>query len=223
MAHLWQYYWLYGLERAGVLAGVTHVGNHDWYLEGARYLLEARRDDGSWIGGPALEGGAREDGVGPDAPTANLLDTCFALLFLKRATSKVDRGGVATVSSHAQISLEGAADLDPGPFADLFEAVFARFRAADPAGRAARAADFVVLGPRAIPILLRRLEAEAEADRAAAIAALSATTGSDRGFDAAAAEEARALAIAAWEEWWMAAKDRLAADAAAGRFREGPP
>jgi hypothetical protein len=222
LMHLWQYYWLYGLERAGVLAGVVFVGAHDWYLEGARYLLGVQRDDGSWIGEAALAAGAREEGVGPDAPTANLLDTCFALLFLKRATPKVDRGGVATPSADAGITLEGADDLDAAAFGDLFEAVFDRFRAtADPA-RAGRAPDFVRLGTRSLPLLLRRLESDREEDRAAAASALAIVTGTARGFDPLAPEAERAAAVSAWEAWWMAARERLVPDPAAGRFRERP-
>lgn len=65
----WHYYYLYGLERMGGLAGTTHVGEHDWYDEGARYLLAGQDEEGSWTNG------------------ADLSETCFALLFLRRATS----------------------------------------------------------------------------------------------------------------------------------------
>jgi hypothetical protein len=131
----------------------------------------------------------------------------------------VDRGGVATADALASIDLDGAHALDARAFGDLFDAVFARFRAAA-AGpdRDARAGDFVRLGVRALPLLVRALEAEREEDRAAAIAALRRTTGVTRGFDAAAPVEARAAAAALWEEWWMASKDRVTADAASGRF-----
>ncbi len=61
----WYYYWLYGIERLCAIAGRERIGGHDWYAEGARKLVEIQHDDGSW-GGPA--------------------DTCFALLFLRRAT-----------------------------------------------------------------------------------------------------------------------------------------
>jgi hypothetical protein len=70
----WHYYYLYGLERAGVLAGVRNMGKHDWYREGAERLISAQARDGSWQG---------------DAVPA-----CFALLFLTRAT--VPMGGVVT-------------------------------------------------------------------------------------------------------------------------------
>ena len=219
LAHLWQYYWLYGVERAGELADVVHMGRHDWYREGAAYLLDQQRDDGSWISQQGLDAGGGEEVLGPDSPTANFLDTCFALLFLKRATPKVDRGGVATADALASIDLDGAHALDARAFSDLFDAVFARCRAAA-AGpdRDARTVDFVRLGVRSLPLLVRALEAEREEDRATAIAVLRRTTGVTRGFDAAAPVEARAAAAALWEEWWMASKDRVQADAASGRF-----
>ena len=74
----WHYYYLYGLERAGALTGWTHFGKHDWYREGAEYLLGAQTADGFW----------------PEAPAQDLnatwqmrsVQTCFALLFLRRAT-----------------------------------------------------------------------------------------------------------------------------------------
>ena len=219
LAHLWQYYWLYGVERAGELADVVHMGRHDWYREGAAYLLDQQRDDGAWISPQGLDAGGGEDVLGPDSPTANFLDTCFALLFLKRATPKVDRGGVATADALASIDIDGAHALDARAFADLFDAVLARCRAAAPGpDRDARAEDFVRLGVRALPLLIRTLEAEREEDRAAAIGVLRRTTGVTRGFDAAAPSEARAAAVALWEEWWMASKDRVTADAASGRF-----
>lgn len=65
----WLYYYLYGLERIGALAGAPRIGEHDWYLEGAKFLLEEQDKGGSWTGG------------------GDLSETCFALLFLKRATS----------------------------------------------------------------------------------------------------------------------------------------
>ena len=62
-------YHLYALERAGDLTGDSLAG-HDWYREGAAYLLGTQRDDGSW-----------DDGSDTPVP-----GTCFALLFLGRAT-----------------------------------------------------------------------------------------------------------------------------------------
>ena len=38
----WHYYYLYGLERAGILYDTNMIGKHDWYLEGAKLLLDAQ-------------------------------------------------------------------------------------------------------------------------------------------------------------------------------------
>ncbi|MBI4879663.1 MAG: terpene cyclase/mutase family protein [Planctomycetes bacterium] len=64
-------YWLYGLERVGGLLGRSRIGEHDWYREGARFLVDTQNGDGSWSA----------PGWGEGQP-----NTCFALLFLSRAT-----------------------------------------------------------------------------------------------------------------------------------------
>jgi len=70
------YYFLYALERAGMLLDVPAVGKHDWYGEGAAAILAAQKADGSWYGG---------------AKRCNSTwDTCFAILFLKKATQRLD-------------------------------------------------------------------------------------------------------------------------------------
>ena len=192
------YYYLYGLERAGVLSGIPWTGEHDWYREGAAWLLDHQEPSGDWAGG--------------------LVETCFSLLFLQRATPPAPRGAVSG-SAEEGIDLAGAEGLDEAAFGDLFEAVFRRFAAADGAGRKARAADFVRLGMRAIPRLLRCLGSETPGTRAAAANALLLTTGDSLGFDPSAPAEARAAAVARWEEWWSRSRSNLVADVAAGRFR----
>ncbi len=67
------HYFLYGMERAGILYGTDRFGAHDWYAEGARWLLETQRPDGSWLTADAKGG-------------QGVWDTCFAILFLRRAT-----------------------------------------------------------------------------------------------------------------------------------------
>lgn len=64
----WLFYYLYGLERVGVLADVKFIGEHDWYRKGADYLLSHQSGAGAW---------------------GEITETCFALLFLKRATVPV--------------------------------------------------------------------------------------------------------------------------------------
>jgi len=69
------YYYLYALERAGIVYGTETFGVHAWYGDGARYILDTQRPDGSW------KTPSKFDDSGPVA------DTCFAILFLRRATS----------------------------------------------------------------------------------------------------------------------------------------
>jgi hypothetical protein len=212
---VWHYYYLYALERAGVLTGLPLFERHDWYLEGAQFLLDEARDNGSWLGQEALDGNPFK-GAGPDPATANFLDTCFALLFLRRATFRLDRGAVAT--EEEALDLDGAAALDDAAFADLFEAVLARVRRSSGPDRDARAADFVRIGTRCLPLLLRRLESEDAADRAAAIHVLDRTVGGTRGYSSDGPPDARASAVSAWEEWWVGAREKLAPDVPAGKF-----
>ncbi len=68
----WHYYYLYGLERVGRMTNQRFVGQHDWYREGADYLIAAK-------------GGALADHwSGQLFESGELLPTCFALLFLSK-------------------------------------------------------------------------------------------------------------------------------------------
>ncbi|HZE95459.1 MAG TPA: hypothetical protein VE981_00380 [Planctomycetota bacterium] len=67
----WLYYYLYALERTGLLYDTTLIGKHDWYLDGYKVLLGAQKGNGSWDTSHFIK------------PT---WDTCFAILFLKRST-----------------------------------------------------------------------------------------------------------------------------------------
>ncbi|MFB3894280.1 MAG: DUF4159 domain-containing protein [Phycisphaerae bacterium] len=42
------YYYLYGLERVGMISGRRFMGTHDWYREGAAFLVSAQRPNGDW-------------------------------------------------------------------------------------------------------------------------------------------------------------------------------
>ncbi len=66
-------YYLYGLERVGRLTGRRFIGAHDWYREGAEYLLEVQRRGvgDQWRG----------SGVGEEQP---VIGTSLALLFLSK-------------------------------------------------------------------------------------------------------------------------------------------
>ena len=72
------YYYLYGLERTCELAGVAYVQGRDWYYEGALQLL------------PQQNRGAFRT----EHPRGSLMEaTCFAVLFLKKATLPAITGG----------------------------------------------------------------------------------------------------------------------------------
>lgn len=66
----WHYYYLYALERIGVLTGQKYIGGKDWYREGAAYLVENQNADGTWASGEPLA-------------------TEFALLFLGKGNTPV--------------------------------------------------------------------------------------------------------------------------------------
>ncbi|MCX7703186.1 MAG: hypothetical protein N2234_03675, partial [Planctomycetota bacterium] len=53
-APIHHFYWLYALERIGILCLVRKFGDHDWYVEGTKYLLGSQRADGSWDAGNNL-------------------------------------------------------------------------------------------------------------------------------------------------------------------------
>ena len=62
------FYFFWSLERVGVILDLDTIGGHDWYAWGSEILVANQGADGSWHG---------------EYP--QVADTCFALLFLKRA------------------------------------------------------------------------------------------------------------------------------------------
>jgi len=84
----WHYYAMYGVERVGTLLDLEEVGNREWYSEGARWFLKNQSDNGSF-------GTAKPFAVGGFHADQDESDTCFAILFLKRAS----RPTVATSSA----------------------------------------------------------------------------------------------------------------------------
>jgi len=73
--NFWMYY-LYGLERAGRLTGMRFYGDHDWYREGARILVDP--------GSQSLRWGSWADERGDE-----VVGTSLALLFLSKGLSPV--------------------------------------------------------------------------------------------------------------------------------------
>lgn len=65
------YYDLYSLERAMMLSKTEKIADRDWYRDGALFILANQRMQGEWI---------------------DTTDTCFALLFLKKAFVAVATG-----------------------------------------------------------------------------------------------------------------------------------
>jgi hypothetical protein len=73
----WLLYYLYGIERAGRLSGKRFFGEHDWYREGAAFLLAMQMvPEGTWRGA----------GIYEDQP---LVGTCLSLLFLSKGLAPV--------------------------------------------------------------------------------------------------------------------------------------
>ena len=72
-------YTLYGVERACILTATRAFNDFDWYKVGAELLVRSQADDGTW-GDDSVRGVDTGRGYGVAC------DTCFALLFWKRAT-----------------------------------------------------------------------------------------------------------------------------------------
>jgi hypothetical protein len=72
------YYFLFSLERVAVAYGLERIGNKDWYEWGANHLLRHQGADGGWTGEFEAAGS----------------DTCFAILFLRRANLAKDLSAV---------------------------------------------------------------------------------------------------------------------------------
>jgi hypothetical protein len=79
----WRWYLLYGLERVGTLNEIEFLGTHDWYGEGARWLLKTQDGDGSWTDARWATDNWHTH------PRQH--DTCWALLFFRRASRPVVR------------------------------------------------------------------------------------------------------------------------------------
>jgi hypothetical protein len=70
-------YFLWSVERVGVLYDLPAIGDQDWYRWGVELLLPNQTPAGSWENGTYHGHHA-------------ILDTCMALLFLKRANLAPD-------------------------------------------------------------------------------------------------------------------------------------
>jgi hypothetical protein len=68
-------YYMYGVERVGLYSGYKTFNGKNWYMEGAKEIIEAQNDDGSW----QTAHGDGQKSVG----------TAYALLFLVRGRNPV--------------------------------------------------------------------------------------------------------------------------------------
>jgi hypothetical protein len=68
------FYFLWSLERLGVALDLDTIGGKDWFNWGAEILVDNQKEDGSWDGAYGALGA----------------DSCFALLFLRRANFAKD-------------------------------------------------------------------------------------------------------------------------------------
>jgi len=84
-----RYYAIYGLERVGSILDLSKFGEHDWYNEGAGFLLDAQHTNGGW----------------PNT-TVDFADTLYSLLFLKRATAQAAITGEYEVRSSNEVVSE---------------------------------------------------------------------------------------------------------------------
>jgi hypothetical protein len=75
----WHFYWIYAVERAGSTAGVEWFGDRPWYKEGADWLLADQKPNGTF-------GSSKAEGD-------KVSDTCWAVLFLRRATRSIVYSG----------------------------------------------------------------------------------------------------------------------------------
>ncbi len=74
---MWLLYYLYGVERVGRLTGHRFIGRHDWYREGAEYLVGTQDNFGHFW-----------RGLG-NAESNPLVATSFALLYLSKGRRPV--------------------------------------------------------------------------------------------------------------------------------------
>jgi hypothetical protein len=85
-------YFLWSLERVGVVYGFDELGKVNWYNWGAAALIASQKEDGSWEGGYPPQ-----------------VNTAFCLLFLRKANLARDLSGIAQLRPQAGDKLVGNA------------------------------------------------------------------------------------------------------------------
>lgn len=71
----WLFYYIYGIERVGAILDIEKLGDKDWYKLGTEYILSKQAKDGSW-----------NSPIDDRFACTATADTCFAILFLRKAT-----------------------------------------------------------------------------------------------------------------------------------------
>lgn len=92
------YYTLYSFEKAMDLAGVSVLDGVDWYRAQVPELITAQDESGAW--------GTYYDGDGGEY---RRMATCFALLFLRRATASLTVFEAAPIITHGEGGSAGIA------------------------------------------------------------------------------------------------------------------
>lgn len=98
-------YFLWSVERIGVLLGLQKLGTTDWFAQGATALLATQKTDGAW----------QESGHG-----GALVGTSFAILFLRKANLGSDISRLLEGESPLSFTIVGATP--PARFKTLEEA-----------------------------------------------------------------------------------------------------
>jgi len=199
----WHYYYLYGLERSGVLAGVVYMGKHRWYAEGAKYLVDAQSPDGAWRTAMGRMPGPR-GGKG----AMDIVDPSFALLFLVRATAR----SFGAVTERNLLNLTEAHKLSDRDLLNVFGVAFKELGTLSDEARADRASDFAFFGPRVLPLLIQKLADADDKHRARAFLVLRRITGKTFDYDPAGPATERAAAIDRFTEWYLLNRKKLALD-----------
>jgi hypothetical protein len=98
------YYFLWSLERTAMIYDIKTIKGKDWWTWGARFLLVSQNPDGSWRGKWA----AGDRNSLPDSQACP--ETCFALMFLRRANLAKDLARLLRGGDPGEHKLHGSAE-----------------------------------------------------------------------------------------------------------------
>jgi hypothetical protein len=93
-------YFLWSVERVGVVFGLDKIGGVDWYEAGAHSLVHTQSQDGSW-GGNAMYGGE--------------VSTAFAVLFLCKSNLARDLSGKVQKETGTEMKAGTVPGIEPRP------------------------------------------------------------------------------------------------------------